>query len=401
MHGTSSEASPARVAKARASSAGERPIRLLYLRDTVTVCGPGKTILNTCRTLDATRFHLTVAATRPEGQGRNALLDALRRLGAPAVDFAIGSTTRVLADARRLAGLIREHDVDILQTHDFQTRRLGVIASALTGVPHVTSVHGWIFNSRRQQVSRWMDMQLIRLATRVITVSGRLRDELVGAGVPAGRITVLRNAVLLEDYAAAHAGRALRSELGIPPDHQVVAVIGRLSEEKGHDIFLQAARTILARRPNVTFLIVGDGPLRARLEARVAELGLPASQVVFTGHRTDMANVYATIDLLVISSLTEGIPNVLLEAFVHGTTAVATDVGGVGEVLRDGENGRLVPAGDAGPLAERTLELLEDSALRARMGEAARDAIATRFNFAQRTRDVEQLYEQVLDGVTR
>jgi glycosyltransferase involved in cell wall biosynthesis len=363
----------------------------MYLRDTLTLCGPGKTILNTWRTLDRSRFDLMIAATRPSPHQRNALLDALERAGARTVELAIGRGVDLVA-LSKLVRLMRLRNVDILQSHDAQSRRLGAIAAALTGVPHVTSVHGWIFNNAKQKVARWLDMRVIRLATHVIAVSHCLKRQLEGAGVPSDRIAVLRNAVLLEDYPRDHSGRSLRTEFGIPGHHAVVAVVGRLSLEKGHDTFLRSARQILNALPNTTFLVVGDGPQRSSLEQLATQLDL-GSHVIFTGHRSAMSDIYATIDLLMISSLTEGVPNVLLEAFAHGKPAVATDVGGVREVLDDGKTGWLVDPGHAGQLAARTIQMLTNPQQLEQMGAAARTVIEEHFSFGHRTRAVERLYE--------
>ena len=372
------------------------PIRLLYVRDTLTICGPGKTILNTYRTIDRSRFELTVAATRPAASGNNALLDALNALGAPTVPFAIGGGID-LGAVWRLVRLIRERKIDILQTHDAQTRRLGVLAAAITGVRHVTSVHGWIFNDRKQQTAKWIDARLIGLADRAIAVSGRLGEELTAAGVPASRLTVVRNAVLLGDYGSKGSGEAVRAEFNIPRDHRVISIIGRISAEKGHEVFLAAAKRILERHPKTTFMIVGDGPLRARVGEAAQELGI-ASHVVFTGHRAKTHDIYGATDVIVISSFTEGIPNVLLEAYAYEMPAVATDVGGVGEVMQDGVSGWLVQPGDPEIIADKVNGLLADDNLRERMGRAGRLAMEHRHNFERRTRVVEELYDSLMAG---
>jgi glycosyltransferase involved in cell wall biosynthesis/protein-tyrosine-phosphatase len=386
---TSSQVAEPSTVEGRIPATAERT-RLLYLRDTLMVCGPGKTILNTWRTIDRTRFELTIVATRPPEGERNPLLDAADQLGAPAIALSIGRGLDLVA-VWRLTQLIRRHRIDVLQTHDSQTRRIGALAAFVTGTRHITSVHGWIFNDRKELLARWIDQRLIRLAESVITVSERLKQDLEKAGVPSGRITPLQNAILLDDYRGAADSAALRQKLGIRVGQPTVSIIGRLSAEKGHAVFLEAARMVRLEVPDATFLIVGDGPLRESLEQQAVAMGL-ASSVLFTGHISDMAPVYALTDVLAISSFTEGIPNVLLEAFAYGKPAVATSVGGVPEVLEDGVTGRLVPPGDAKPLAEGLVTLLRDNALRDQMGLAAHARIRTRFNFEHRTRALETLY---------
>jgi glycosyltransferase involved in cell wall biosynthesis/protein-tyrosine-phosphatase len=369
-----------------------RPIRLLYLRGTLFVCGPAKTILNTWRVIDTRRFHVTIAATRPRRGERNTFLDAARLLGAPARELAIGRGVDLMA-VWRLVRMIRTEQIDILQTHDSETRRIGILAAALAGVPHVSSVHGYICNDRKERVSRWLDHRLLRVVGAVITVSDRLRQDLVSAGVRQDRITLLQNAVVLADYPDPGRGVALRVELRIPEDALVVSIIGRLSAEKGHEDFLAAARIVLEALPRTRFLIAGDGPLRGLLEQRINELHLHG-HVILTGHRSDLAELYGLTDVLAISSYTEGIPNVLLEAFAYGKPAVATAVGGVPEVLEHERTGYLVPPGDPAQMAARLIMLLESRERRQRMGRAGRQAVEERFSFVERTRTLERLYEK-------
>lgn len=393
MPATYSERSVERVTEHPAHTRAVQPARLLYLRDTLIMCGPAKTMVNTWRTIDRSRFQLTLVSTRPAPGGRNAFLDAARAQHAETVEMPIGRGIDLVAVAR-LVRLIRKYRIDILQTHDLTTRRIGVIAAALAGVRHITSVHGWIFNDRKEQTAKWLDARVIRQADAVIVVSDRLRKELEAAGVPPAKITVLRNAILLSDYSSLGNAASVRQEFGLRDDQPVISIVGRLSPEKGHEVFLQAVSLIAKSHPAIRGLIVGDGPLECTLRQRVQELGL-ASHVVFTGHRSELADVYAATDILVISSLTEGIPNVLLEAFAYAKPAVATSVGGVPEVLEDGRTGWLVDVGDSHAIARHVVRLIEEPTLRMRMGAEAREVIEQRFSFETRTKALEQLYARV------
>ena len=359
------------------------------------MCGPGKTILNTWRTLDPARFALTIAATRPAGDGRNALLDHAAGLNASVLPFDIGGAADV-SGAWRLARVLREGRFDLLQTHDAQTRRLGTLAAWLARVPHVTSVHGWIFNTRKERAARWLDRRVIRLADHVITISDRLQKDVVSAGTGHDRVSLLRNAVLLDDYVNRGGGPMLRRELQIPDNHVVFSIIGRLSQEKGHDIFLEAARRVAANHAAVTFLVVGDGPLRAPLEASAATAGLQG-RVRFIGHRGDMAAVYDATTVVVSTSYTEGIPNVLLEGFAYGRPAVATPVGGVPEIMSDTVQGYLVQPGQPVELTERLERFIANPSTAEEMGVRARRGIESQFDFRRRTRELEHLYERVVE----
>ncbi len=370
---------------------------ILYLRDTLRVCGPGKTIINTCKTIDRGRYRLLVSAPVGEGGRTNEFLTRVRETGTDIAPLAMSSTVDLIPDLVRLLVLLRRHRVSILQTHDAQTRRIGTLAAALAGVPHVTSVHGWIFNTRKQKLARWFDRLLLRRTARVIVMSEQMAKEVAKLGVDPSAIEVLYNAIVLEDYPAGYASRRVRREFGIPDDHAVVAIIGRLSAEKGHSLFLEMSVRLAPVYPKVTFVVVGDGPLLGSLRDSVKARGLDG-RVMFTGFRTDMLDIYAALDILVIASSTEGLPNVLLEAFACRKPAVATPVGGIPEVLAHGRNGFLVPYGDVDALTRSVETLLADPIRAAAMGRAARETIEAVFSFEARTRKLERLYEAVLDG---
>jgi glycosyltransferase involved in cell wall biosynthesis len=228
-------------------------------------------------------------------------------------------------------------------------------------------------------------------------MSEAMRQQLVSSGISASKIVVLHNAILLDDYRGGYSGAGLRPEYGIREDEKVIAIIGRLSAEKGHDVFIDMASRICEKLHNVQFLIVGDGPMLAQCKRRVAELKLQ-DHVKFTGYRDDMNDIYASIDILAITSFTEGLPNVLLEAFAHAKPVVATSVGGIPEVVSHGESGFLVRAGDTDELVRHMMKLVEEPGLASQMGMNGRRTIHERFSFTSRTRELEKVYERMSTG---
>ena len=237
------------------------PVRVLYLRDTAFVCGPGKTILNTFRTAD--RSNVSIALGIPGWtSAANPLITAAQSIGLPIVPLPDSGRVGVMA-ARRLATVIEDGEFDLVQSHDFRTRRLATLACTLASVPHVTSVHGWIVNSHRQRLARIIDQRLIRRARRIIAVSNRLVSDLVESGAPRDRITLFPNAVLLDDYPPAMPADQARRELGVPASSKCIGIVGRLSPEKRHDLFLEMAAELASSDPDVVLLVVGQGPLQS------------------------------------------------------------------------------------------------------------------------------------------
>ena len=203
---------------------------------------------------------------------------------------------------------------------------------------------------------------------------------------------MIRNGIDLRTFD--HASEVVKDELGWGA-YPLVGLVGRLSIEKGVDIFLEAAALVLAELPDTKFVVAGDGPDRAKLDGLIDELGIGAS-VHMLGRRDDMAAVYASLDLMVSSSRREGLPMAILEAMASRVPLIATAVGGVPTVIMDGRTGVLVPEVDAGMLAKGMVALLRDGALRERLGVAARQLVEDEFSAQRMTSDYLRVYEDAV-----
>jgi glycosyltransferase involved in cell wall biosynthesis len=182
--------------------------------------------------------------------------------------------------------------------------------------------------------------------------------------------------------------------------YQVVGLVGRLSVEKGVDIFLHAAARVLAHCPDAKFIVAGDGPDRAELETLIDQLGIRGS-VRLLGRRDDMSSLYASLDVMVSASRQEGLPIAILEGMASRLPLVATAVGEVPTVILDGRTGMLVPAEAPDLLAAAIIELLRDPAKRERLGSAARQLIQDEYSAARMTADYLRVYEEALAAVAR
>jgi glycosyltransferase involved in cell wall biosynthesis len=243
----------------------------------------------------------------------------------------------------------------------------------------------------------WADRLLAPLVDRAIAVSGSTRDFLVRERhVPAERVRLIWNGAPLDEFAPRPRADALevRKELGLPAEALVVGAIGRLSAQKGHRFLIVAAGSVLARRPETRFLIVGDGDLAVPLRAQARELRI-ADRLVFAGHRTDIPRVLGAIDVLCISSLYEGTPLTLFEAMAAGKAIVSTAVDGCREVLEDGRTGLLVAAQSPDALAAALLRVLQDQALRHNLAKGALEA-SGRYDVRSCVLQMEALYDEVL-----
>jgi glycosyltransferase involved in cell wall biosynthesis len=300
-----------------------------------------------------------------------------------------------VTDLRALAALVallRRLRPHLVHARSAKARFVAPLAARLARVPvTLQTVHGWSFNNavdRRRPVFVKIERLARRLCDATVLVSQQDLAEGVALGVlppdavPSGEAVVIRSGVDLTAITplAAPARRQLRAALGVSDARPVVSLVQRLSPPKTPLVFVQALPRILAERPDAVAWIVGDGPLRTAVERAVAEGGM-AARVAFLGLRKDVPDLLAASDVVVHSSLREGLPRVVLEALAVGTPLVATAVGGVPDVVDDRVSGLLVPPEDPAALAGAVLATLADpeaAARRARTGRAGISAFSAR-----------------------
>src|SRR5437870_1150977 len=237
-----------------------------------------------------------------------------------------------------------------------------------------------------------------RLADRVVTGGEAVRGIVVGAGVPAGRVVSIPPGVDTRRFHPGVCGKTVRDELGLAADQPLVGLVANIRGSKGHNVFLEAAREVLQRRPDARFLVVGDGVGRAEVRRRVGAMGLDAA-VTLTGFRRDIPEVMAALDVLVLPSIrSEATSQVIPQAFAVGTPVVATTVGGSPELVRDGETGRLVPPEDPPALARAVLEILRDPERARAMGRAGQAAISAGLTLDASMARTTAVYRELLAG---
>ena len=305
---------------------------------------------------------------------------------------------RFLGDPRllgRLASIVRWGDFDILQTHGHKANVLGALLRGRIGIPWVAFAHGWTDENSKIRLYNRLDAWAMRSADRVATVSERWTHILRGYGIPRSKLRVIPNAVALAPSLNGEPC-ALREQLGIERDTPLVLVVGRLSPEKGHAVFLDAVARLKADGSDFRAVFVGEGQERERLALQTRELGLE-DRVVFAGYHADVAPFYGAADLVVLPSLSENMPNVALEAMSFGKPVVATRVGGVPEVVVDEQTGRVVPSNDPNALAEGIGQVLRAPERARSLGRAGRTRAVAEFSPQRRHERFQALYAEVLD----
>lgn len=366
--------------------------------------GPDKTVLNSAAQHDPQRVHVLVTYLRQPWDHEFQIPEMARRLGINYVDVPDGKALdwECVTELRRL---LRQHDLRVVHAHDDKTLLYGWLLKMLTpGLRIMYTCHSHAVHDRsdfasfRKYVSfklrqRIQTFLMQRYESPVITVSRDTKQRLVRNGLKEQEVAVLHNGIDTTVWDRSKAQPVLRAELGIPVDGFLVGTVARITYEKDLATFYRVAQAVAEQVPKVTFVIVGDGYGNELPKAReeVARLGL--EQVVrFTGHRNDLLDIYASFDMFIMTSLTEGLPNTLLEAMALSVPSVSTAVGGVPELLEHGYGGFLAPVGDAAALTRHVVSLLEDTALRERCGRECRERIESRFAFSRRVRVMEEYY---------
>lgn len=371
-----------------------RPINILHLRDTHEIGGPGKTILETHRAIDAERYrlHLGVFLTRRES-GETPFTAEARRLDLP-VHFIRGFSRY---DPRLLWGLIeliKRLDIDIVHAHEVKSDVIAYLSARLHPVPIVTTLHGWIGNTPKQRILTAVDRRVLRGFDRVIAVSLPIQEACLAAGVLPERLRLLHNAIVVERYQRTGRRGGLGEFVGKPLPKPVIVSIGRMSPEKGHADLLEAMGIVASRGHKASLVLIGDGTERPRLTKKVFALGL-ADRVQLPGYIDRPERILEDVDLMVLPSHTEGLPNAALEALLMEVPVLATRVGGTPEVIADGETGRLVAPGSPEALAEGIIEFLSNPHPWRQMAYRGRRVVEANFNFQARTRKLEAIYAEV------
>ena len=325
----------------------------------------------------------------------------------------LGRRINPISDLRAFAGLIRlvfREAPDVVHTHTAKAGTLGRVAACLFNMTRprrrrcvvVHTFHGHVltgyFGPTMNVAVRLAERTLARITDRVVTISPAQRHDIVTRFniADAARTAVVPLGLDLErlarlDSSAAH----LRCQLGIPERALVVGYVGRFVAIKDLATLVHAFARVAAQQPEAVLLLVGDGPLRAEIDALVAALALQ-KRVHLVGWIDDLAPVYATIDICALSSLNEGTPVAVIEAMAAAKAVVATRVGGVADVVEHERTGLLVPPQNPEALADAIVRLAAAPDERSRMGAAGREIVVARFAPQRLVEDIDTLYRGAL-----
>jgi glycosyltransferase involved in cell wall biosynthesis len=325
--------------------------------------------------------------------------EQMRQLGFPVVVLG----RRPGLDGRcalHLANLLRRERVDLVHAHQYTPFFYALAARLIHRRPGILfHEHGRHFPDYPRRKRMLVNRLLLGRRDRVVGVGEAVRRALVAnEGIPPQRVAVIYNGIDLAGFANGYHDRAAaRKDMGVGPGDLVLIQVARLDYLKDHATAVRTLERVVRHRPDTRLVLVGEGPEQAKIEEEVRRRGLEA-HVRFLGLRKDVARLLPAADLFLLTSISEGIPLTLIEAMAAGLPVVATEVGGVGEVVVDECTGLLAPSGDDAALAARVIRLADDPALRRRLGQAGRARARAVFSEEEMHARYDQLYREMLHG---
>ena len=374
------------------------PLRILHVLPCRFFGGPEKQTLQVARALRERYGHESIFCVMPHSDTppeQNPFILRARGEGFEAVPFVLRNNHNLFEGIRTLKRFIQCYQPDVICSVGYKANLFTAFAA---NVPTVVVIHGWTGQDWKVRVYEWLDKRTLWRHSAIIVVSEAQRHLVRHLGIPDERIYCAPNAIDVRVLPRPYERAALlRETCEASEPVRLIGSVGRLSPEKGHRILLDAFKRVQAQTGNVRLLLVGDGPEMHFLKCSVSELSLQRS-VAFTGLRADAQQIIGALSLLVLPSLTEGLPVVILEAFAYKTPVVATAVGGVPELVKDGETGWLVPPRDPHALAQAILDALSNPEEARRRAENAYKHLLENFTVEKQVDKWEQALQAAVEG---
>lgn len=320
------------------------------------------------------------------------LVNEIRKMGVPIV--VLGRSGRYdISLLIRLVSWLRKHRPLVVHTHLFTADSWGRLAAFIARVPGIFStVHS--VNSWKSTLHKFVDRLFSLFTTQVIACSEEVAKVLINTdGIPVSRVVSIANGVSLERITSIQA-TDLQHEFGIEHNTTTLIIVGRLHEAKGHMDLIPVFKRLVQHNHKLHLLIVGDGELESQIISQISKLGIE-KHITLTGFRSDVLSIIAACDVVVMPSRWEGLPMALLEAMALEKPVVATNVGGIPNVIHDSENGLLVEAGNMAALEQKLNLILESKELRDRLAEQAKTTVLNHYSAKTVSIRYEELYDEV------
>lgn len=374
-------------------------INILYFINSLNVGGAERCLVSLIKKINRQKFNVIVCCMRKTGE----LISEVEKLGIPVITLGYRPFNPV--SIYRLSNIIREVKADIVHTQLYEADIIGRLAAKIAQVPVVISsiqnIHWWKSDHKlAPRIKAAIDRITVNYCTaKVIAVSDAVKEfHIKQVGYNSRKVTVLYNTINLDEFTLPgnlDPKRKKETDFELQPETPVIINVASLTPQKGQVYILQAVPKVLKAIPDTHFLIVGQGRLNPELQAIARETGI-SNNVIFTGLRSDIAELLAMSDIFVLPSLWEGLSVAVLEAMAMKKPVVATNIAGMSELVINGETGVLVPIRDADALADAIINLLRYKQKAQRFGDAGRKRVTKFFSDDVVVTKLENLYEQLL-----
>jgi glycosyltransferase involved in cell wall biosynthesis len=372
-------------------------IRVLHLIDSSGMYGAEKVVLTLLNNIKDSAYHQILGCIRES-------VDQEVELGLQAENLNIDVTYFTMKRGLNLKGIreinsfISNNSISILHSHGYKPNIfLGFYPHKNILKRTITTIHGWAKECADLKLTLYelLNLYAIKRFYRCVAVSKGVYDDMVKRNIPSDKISIIRNGIDVRQELQLSDRKKIREVFGIKDSEFVIGTAGRLVKEKGIDIFLQAAVHFLKYNNNALFLIAGEGPLFNELKSMIIRLGIRRN-VRFTGYVDQIYDFLTMLDVFVLSSRTEGLPMVLLEAMNIGCPAICTNVGGITEVINDSTDGLLIQPDNPIALAENLIKLCSDQKLRQNLAEKGKFKVADRFSAEKMAEGYLALYDHII-----
>jgi len=357
--------------------------------------GPEKTIINTPRYMTSYGYPTFCAYMHPpKDPGFDIIQHRAENLSCPI----LGIDDRGIFDrtvSRRLLEICREKQVAIWHAHDYKSNFLGLKLRKKHSMKLFTTVHGWVRHTWKTPFYYALDKYCLRGYDHVICVSFDLYEQCLRLGVKKERCSLIENAIDTMQYSRTMKVEEAKEKLGFPKDRLIVGACGRLSPEKNFAGLIQVIAEMIEDGMPVSLFIAGDGPIRETLQKLINATG-HNDHIRLLGFRDDIMTFYQGLDLFVLNSLREGLPNVVLEAMAYEVPVLSTRVAGVPRLITNGYDGVLIDMKNETELKHRLRVLLEDAEYRRMIGENGNFTISRQYSFGVRMKKIRDIYDQLL-----
>lgn len=368
--------------------------KVLIIIDTYYIGGAGKVILQFLENADHSKFDYALGTFRYRNPPSTEFIDAARSSGIK-VELFDQRFTLDPSPLWQVYWFIKRDNYNIIETHGYKGHLIASIISRLLSIPWIGVTHGWTAENIKVELYNKLDRWLLKNADQAVSVSPELFNEMKRIRGNNKKTDLVMNSI--DDKPLPTEGRVeeIRNSYKFTEDTVLLGVFGRLSPEKGHAILIKACSKVLEQL-DASLLIVGDGQERGSLVDLVRTLGI-SDRVIFEGLKKNMGDYYIAIDLLILPSLSEGLPFVVLEAMAAGKPVLATDVGAMSEVIRNNDNGWLVTPGNVEVLKDKLIKVLSNKDVLGKIGVRAQESLVPRFKAKRQCDEILLIYQKLVE----